>query len=83
MYPYGAPQYPTPEQVPRSQEEMTSWVPTQPRNPVPYYGMPYQVPHVNVNVQVHRRVNHLLHGILTAATCGLWAPVWIYDVIRK
>lgn len=22
------------------------------------------------------RCNHLLHGMLTAATCGLWAPVW-------
>lgn len=24
----------------------------------------------------YRRCNHLLHGTLTIATCGLWAPIW-------
>lgn len=24
----------------------------------------------------YRGCNHLLHGMLTIASCGLWAPVW-------
>jgi hypothetical protein len=23
-----------------------------------------------------RRTNHALHLVLTAVTCGMWAPVW-------
>lgn len=33
---------------------------------------------------VPRRTNHLLHLILTLATCGLWAFVWItITIINK
>lgn len=30
---------------------------------------------------VPKETNHLLHLVLTAATCGLWAPVWFLVVI--
>lgn len=34
------------------------------------------VNNIRVGGGSYRRCNHLLHGLLTVATCGLWAPVW-------
>lgn len=28
-------------------------------------------------ISTPRRTAHGLHGLLTALTCGLWAPVWL------
>ena len=38
---------------------------------------------VYVFVQQPRQVNHMLHGILTLITGGLWAPVWILVAITN
>lgn len=70
--------------VPRP-EEPARW-PDPPPPPAPY--QPQYSPHVGpsavatnvTNIKIgggyYRRCNHLLHGTLTLATCGLWAPVW-------
>jgi hypothetical protein len=29
-----------------------------------------------------RRVNHVLHGVLTLLTAGLWSPIWLLAVLR-
>ena len=37
-----------------------------------------------VTVQAQpKRVNHVLHLILTILTCGLWLPVWILVSMAK
>ena len=56
--------------------------PNQPQQP--YYPPPV---HQHVHVTVRRGPNHLLHGILTVVTCGLWGIVWvgviIYNAARR
>ncbi|MFD1145926.1 hypothetical protein [Saccharothrix hoggarensis] len=50
--------------------------------PGPYPPQPYgqQPPPGYYPVAQQRQqepVNHLLHGLITVASCGLWLPVWI------
>ena len=26
--------------------------------------------------------NHILHGVLTLLSCGLWLPIWILSMVR-
>lgn len=48
--------------------------------PAPVLNIEVNTPPVSQNVVVRndrKRVNHLLHLVLTILTVGLWAPVWI------
>lgn len=42
----------------------------------PYPPLNHTVQQVTVN-EPRKRVNHLLHLVLTILTAGLWLPVWI------
>lgn len=50
-----------------------------------YGQQPLQVSTTVVNHQsvkvTGRGPNHMLHGMLTLFTCGLWAPIWIMVTI--
>ena len=48
-----------------------------PTQPPPGHPQPVQPQHITVNVPERKRVNHVLHLILTILTGGVWAPVWI------
>lgn len=39
--------------------------------------------HVIVHQDRGRKVNHVLHAILTIVTVGLWLPVWLIVAIAK
>lgn len=47
----------------------------------PWAPSPHQG-HVHFTVRGTKGPNHLLHLVLTAATCGLWSPIWIIDALR-
>ena len=48
-----------------------------PQYPQPYMYPPQQMQTVFVNNNGGRRVNHVLHLVLTILTAGLWLPIWI------
>lgn len=89
MSPFGAPQYPHPEQVPPPQDEYNPpfhpatprptsapWMNTNtpPSNWYPSWGGP--MPPQTTNVYLQRApFNHPLHITLDFVTCFLWTPV--------
>ena len=58
-------------------------------NPVPNPAPPsspayaHPAPPVVVVQEPRKRVNHLLHLVLTLITAGLWLPVWIILALAK
>lgn len=44
---------------------------------------PAYAQHVIVHQDRGKKVNHVLHAILTVLTAGLWLPVWLIVAIAK
>ena len=90
--PYGAPPAapynPPPQQyVPQHLAMPPQFAPHHygpPQYPHPYMYPPQQMQQtVFVNNNSGRRVNHVLHLVLTIITAGLWLPIWIILAIAN
>lgn len=91
--PYGnppAPAYPPPPQqyMPQHLAVPPQFAPgPYPPHPHQQYPQPYMYPPQQIQQTVvmnnNRRVNHVLHLVLTILTAGLWLPIWIILAIAN
>ena len=89
--PYGAPPAPVHNLPPQQQfvpqhlamPQQFAPHPYGPQYPQPYMYPPQQMQTVFVNNNGGRRVNHVLHLVLTILTAGLWLPIWIILAIAN
>lgn len=89
--PYGAPPAPVHNQPPQQQfipqhlamPPQFAPHPYGPHYPQPYMYPPQQMQTVFVNNNGGRRVNHVLHLVLSIITAGLWLPIWIILAIAN